>query len=79
MGMGRRTLDYRILLAVSFSHLLNDTVQAVIPAIYPLLKTEFALDFFQVGMITLALQLTASILQPLVGFYADRRSAPSFP
>lgn len=76
MGMGRHTLDLRVLLAVSFSHLLNDTVQAVIPAIYPLLKAHFVLDFVQVGFITLALQLTASILQPLVGFYADRRPAP---
>jgi len=65
-----------VLCAVSFSHLLNDTIQAVLPAIYPLLKKEFALTFGQVGLITLTFQLTASVLQPLVGFYADRRPAP---
>lgn len=65
-----------VLLAVSFSHLLNDTIQAVIPAIYPLLKANFSLDFVQVGLITLTLQMTASIFQPLVGWYADHRPAP---
>lgn len=65
-----------ILLAVSFSHLINDTIQAVLPAIYPLLKHEFALTFTQVGLITLTFQATSSILQPLVGFLADRHPAP---
>ena len=65
-----------ILLAASFSHLLNDTIQAVIPAVYPLLKTRFLLDFGQVGLITLTFQLTASILQPFVGLYTDRRPLP---
>ncbi len=65
-----------ILLAVSFSHLLNDTIQAVLPAIYPMLKDSFALTFGQVGLITLTLQLTASILQPLVGLYADHHPVP---
>jgi MFS transporter, FSR family, fosmidomycin resistance protein len=65
-----------VLLAVSFAHLLNDTVQAVIPAIYPLLKESFQLSFGQVGLITLTFQLTASILQPIVGLYADHRPVP---
>ena len=65
-----------ILLAASFSHGLNDTIQAVIPAVYPLLKTRFLLDFGQVGLITLTFQLTASLLQPFVGLYTDRRPLP---
>jgi MFS transporter, FSR family, fosmidomycin resistance protein len=65
-----------VLLAISFAHLLNDTIQAVIPAIYPLLKESFKLTFAQVGLITLTFQLTASVLQPVVGFYADHRPVP---
>lgn len=65
-----------ILVALSFSHLLNDTLQSLIPAIYPLLKTSFALTFTQIGLITLTNQLTASLLQPLVGFYTDRFPKP---
>ena len=65
-----------ILLAISLSHGINDTIQAVLPAIYPLLKTRFALSFAQVGLITLAFQLTASLLQPFVGLYTDRRPQP---
>ncbi|MDQ3199177.1 MAG: MFS transporter, partial [Verrucomicrobiota bacterium] len=65
-----------VLFAISFSHLLNDTIQSLIPAIYPLLKTSFHLSFVQVGLITLAFQMTASILQPFVGWYTDRRPKP---
>ena len=65
-----------ILFAISFSHLLNDTIQSLIPAIYPLLKTSFHLSFVQVGLITLAFQMTASILQPIVGWYTDRKPKP---
>ena len=65
-----------ILFAISFSHLLNDTIQSLIPAIYPLLKTSFHLSFVQVGLITLAFQMTASILQPFVGWYTDRQPKP---
>jgi MFS transporter, FSR family, fosmidomycin resistance protein len=65
-----------ILLAISFSHLLNDTIQSLIPAIYPVVKESFHLDFTQIGLITLTFQLTASLLQPLVGFYTDRRPLP---
>jgi len=65
-----------VLAAISFSHLLNDTVQSLVPAIYPLLKSAFALTFAQVGLMTLTLQLTASLLQPVVGLYTDRRPTP---
>src|SRR5205814_6622273 len=65
-----------ILFALSFSHLLNDTIQSLIPAIYPLLKASFHLSFVQIGLITLSFQMTASILQPCVGFYTDRRPKP---
>jgi len=65
-----------ILFALSFSHLLNDTMQSLLPAIYPLLKESFKLSFAQVGLITLTNQLTASLLQPLVGLYTDRYPKP---
>ena len=65
-----------ILFALSFSHLLNDTMQSLLPAIYPLLKTSFQLSFTQIGLITLTNQLTASLLQPLVGLYTDRYPKP---
>lgn len=65
-----------ILLAISFSHLLNDTLQALIPAIYPLVKDSFHLTFTQIGLITLTFQLTASLLQPVVGIYTDRNPEP---
>ena len=65
-----------ILAALSVAHLLNDTMQSLIPAIYPILKHSFQLSFTQIGLITLANQLTASLLQPLVGWYTDRRPLP---
>ena len=65
-----------ILAAIAFCHLLNDMMQSLLPAIYPMLKTSFRLDFGQIGLITLAYQLTASMLQPLVGMYTDRRPQP---
>jgi FSR family fosmidomycin resistance protein-like MFS transporter len=66
----------RVLLALSFSHMLNDTIQSLIPAMYPVLKSSFALTFTQIGLITLTFQVTASLLQPLVGLYTDRRPKP---
>lgn len=66
----------RVLAALSFAHLLNDTLQALLPAIYPLLKDTFGLSFTQIGMITFTYQLTGSLLQPLVGSYTDRRPLP---
>ena len=65
-----------ILFALSFSHLLNDTLQSLIPAIYPLLHQSLNLNYTQIGLITLTNQLTASLLQPLVGFYTDRFPKP---
>ena len=67
---------YAVLAAVSLSHLLNDTLQSLLPAIYPVLKSTFDLSFAQVGLMTLALMLTASVLQPVVGLITDRRPAP---
>jgi FSR family fosmidomycin resistance protein-like MFS transporter len=65
-----------ILLAVCAGHLINDTLQALLPSIYPLLKESFGLTFTQVGLITLSFQLTASILQPVVGRFTDRHPKP---
>lgn len=65
-----------IILAVSSAHLLNDTIQSLLPALYPILKDELHISFSQVGLITLAFQLTASILQPFVGLYTDRHPQP---
>lgn len=67
---------YSILVAISLAHLLNDLLQAVIPAIYPKLEAKFGLSFAQVGMITLCYQLAASILQPVVGNYTDKYPKP---
>jgi FSR family fosmidomycin resistance protein-like MFS transporter len=67
---------FRLLGAVGFVHLLNDMMQSVILAIYPLLKGEFHLDFFHIGAITLTFQLTASLLQPVVGMLTDLRPLP---
>ncbi|MGH8820693.1 MAG: MFS transporter, partial [Rhodoferax sp.] len=67
---------FRVLGAISFSHFLNDMIQSLILAIYPLLKGEFSLSFVQIGLITLTYQITASLLQPLVGLYTDRHPKP---
>jgi len=67
---------FAILAAISFCHLLNDMMQALLPAMYPMLKTSFALDFGQVGLITFTFQLTASLLQPMIGLYTDHHPKP---
>lgn len=67
---------YSILFSISFSHLLNDTIQSLIPSIYPLLKNSFALNFAQIGLIQFTFQITASILQPIVGIYTDKKPKP---
>jgi FSR family fosmidomycin resistance protein-like MFS transporter len=69
-------LAFTVLLAVSFCHVINDMMQSLIPAIYPILKSSFHLDFGQVGLITLTYQIVASLLQPFVGMYTDRRPLP---
>src|SRR3954454_22264192 len=65
-----------ILFALSFAHLVNDTLQSLIPAIYPILKTELRLDYTHIGLITLTNQLTASLLQPFVGAFTDKHPQP---
>ncbi len=67
---------FRVLLAICFCHLLNDMLQSLLIASYPTFKAEFHLNFTQIGLVTLAYQLTASLLQPVVGLYADRRPMP---
>lgn len=67
---------YSILFSISFAHLINDLIQAIIPSIYPLLKDSYNLTFTQIGLITFAFQLTASIFQPFVGYYTDKFPKP---
>lgn len=67
---------FSILTAISFSHLLNDMIQSLILAIYPLLQADFSLSFVQIGMITLTYQIAASILQPIIGYYTDKYPQP---
>ncbi|OKO75330.1 Fosmidomycin resistance protein [Bradyrhizobium sp. NAS80.1] len=67
---------YIVLAGISFSHFLNDTMQSLIASVYPILKDTYALDFAQIGMITLAFQFTASLLQPVVGYYTDKKAQP---
>src|SRR5229473_2808212 len=74
---GSKTV-FKVLLAISFCHLLNDTVQSLLPAIYPLLRDTFDLDFGQIGLISFTSTFTASLLQPLVGLYSDRHHKPYF-
>ncbi len=72
----RSQTTFAVLLALSFCHLLNDMMQSLIPAIYPMLKSDFGLDFGQIGILTLAFQATASLFQPVVGIYTDRYRSP---
>ena len=67
---------FKVLGAISFSHFLNDMIQSLILAIYPILKNDFKLSFAQIGLITLTFQLTASVLQPFIGMYTDRHPQP---
>lgn len=67
---------FGVIVAISFCHLLNDMMQSLLPAIYPGLKSELHLSFGQIGMVTLVYQITASILQPMIGLYADKRPTP---
>ena len=64
---------YAIILAVSVCHLINDVMQSLLAAIYPMLKSDFGLDFWQIGFLTFAFQITASVLQPMIGIYTDKR------
>lgn len=68
--------SFKVLGAISLSHLLNDMIQSLILAIYPLLQSEFSLTFVQIGMITLTFQLASSLLQPVVGYWTDKYPMP---
>ena len=67
---------FSVLFAISFAHLLNDLIQAIIPSVYPILKEKYHLSFSQIGLITFAFQFSASILQPFVGYYTDKHPKP---
>lgn len=71
-----RPTVYTVLFAISFVHLLNDTIQSVVPAIFPIVKESLALTYTQLGLIAFALNVTASVLQPAVGYYSDARPRP---
>jgi FSR family fosmidomycin resistance protein-like MFS transporter len=75
-GLSAQTASIPILISLCFCHLLNDLIQSLIPALYPLLKDQFSLNFTQIGIITLAFQMTASLLQPTVGWYTDKHPQP---
>src|ERR1700751_710860 len=78
-SMGRRPAEgaaFSIILALSFSHFLNDMMQSLLPALYPLLKGAYGLSFAQIGLITLTSQLISSLLQPAIGSFADHRPQP---
>src|SRR5271154_6103007 len=75
-GQGESKTLFRVLAAASFCHLLNDTMQSLLPSIYPILKSSFHLNFSQIGLLTLTFQMTASILQPFIGHYTDRKPMP---
>lgn len=70
-------LVIRIIAFCALAHLINDLIQSVLPAIYPMLKANYDLSFAQIGLITLTFQVTASLLQPWVGFFTDRRPTPN--
>ena len=74
--VGPEGVVFAVLLAISFSHFLNDTMQSLLPAIYPTLKTKFSLNFGQIGLLTFVFQVTASLLQPIVGLVTDKRPQP---
>jgi FSR family fosmidomycin resistance protein-like MFS transporter len=73
--LAQKTL-YSVLFSIAFAHLINDLMQSVIPAAYPILKENFSLNFTQIGLITFVYQLTASLLQPFIGFYTDKKPKP---
>ena len=74
--MPAETTAFAVILAVSVCHLINDMMQSLLSAIYPMLKADYGLDFWQIGLLTLTFQVTASLLQPAVGIYTDKRPMP---
>lgn len=75
-NQARENTAFKVLAAISFCHLLNDLAQSLLPALYPILKESYALNFTDIGLITLVFQSTASLLQPIVGYYTDRKPKP---
>lgn len=75
-ALGSENTAFKVLGAIGFSHFLNDMIQSLLPAIYPLLKSSFSLSFTQIGLVTLTFQITASLLQPMVGLYTDHHPKP---
>ena len=75
-AIARPKVYMAVLLALALSHLLNDTIQSLIPAVYPILKAEFSLDFVQIGIITLTFQTAGALFQPAIGLYTDRHPLP---
>src|SRR5450432_98526 len=73
--LAQRTV-YPVLFTIAFSHFINDLLQSVIPSVYPMMKAGFNLSFTQVGLITFMFQLMASLLQPFIGIYTDRKPLP---
>lgn len=79
MGVDARKTEgtvFSVIMAISFCHMLNDTMQSLIPALYPMIKDSYQLDFTQIGLMGLVFQVTASLLQPLIGIYTDKRPLP---
>src|SRR5262249_58176082 len=75
-GAAAAVTNFSVILSLSFCHLLNDMMQSLVPALYPILKDSYELSFGQIGLITLAFQFTASMLQPVVGMYTDKKPQP---
>ncbi len=76
---GADVTTFSIIMALSFSHFLNDMMQSLVPAIYPMLKGSYGLSFAQIGLITLTMQVASSVLQPAIGLFADHRPQPYSP
>src|SRR5699024_1415910 len=76
IGKAQNKTMYNILFIIGLCHLLNDSLQAVIPAMYPILEQSLALTFTQLGLITFTLNMVASVMQPVIGFYTDKHPIP---
>ena len=76
MPLHKENTVYAVILAVSACHFINDIMQSLLAAIYPMIKTDYGLQFWQIGLLTFTFQLTASLLQPLIGIYTDKRPMP---
>lgn len=79
ISAGRARTHMAVLVILGLTHLLNDLMQSLIPAAYPILQQTYALDFVQIGMITMTFQIAGSLLQPVIGMVTDRHPAPYSP